>query len=56
MFSVVKVRPDIAPDDYSDPGWYQNPPGTQASEWTGDLPEIARNDSPRTTITPRSRT
>jgi FtsP/CotA-like multicopper oxidase with cupredoxin domain len=55
MFSVVKVRPDIAPDDYSDPGWYENPPGTEAHEWTGDLPEIARNDSPRTTLTPRSR-
>ena len=39
MFSVVKVREGIAPNDYSDPGWYQNPPGTEAQEWTGDLPE-----------------
>lgn len=51
MFSVVKVRPDIAADDYSDPGWYENPPGTQAQEWNGYLPVPARNNSPRTTIT-----
>ena len=38
MFSVVKVREGIAADDYSDPGWYENPPGTQAFEWTGELP------------------
>ena len=25
-----------------DPGWYQQPAGTQAYEWTGDLPEPAR--------------
>jgi FtsP/CotA-like multicopper oxidase with cupredoxin domain len=31
MFTVVKVRDDIAPGDYSDPGWYRNPPGTVAS-------------------------
>ncbi|HVE87010.1 MAG TPA: copper oxidase [Myxococcales bacterium] len=28
MFTVVKVRAGIK--DYSDPGWYQNPPGTVA--------------------------
>ena len=39
MFSVVKVREGIQSNDYSDPGWYQNPPGTEAVEWTGDLPE-----------------
>jgi hypothetical protein len=53
MFSVVKVREGIAPDDYNDPGWYQNPPGTQAYEWTGELPEHASNTSPQTVITPR---
>jgi FtsP/CotA-like multicopper oxidase with cupredoxin domain len=31
MFTVVKVRDDIAPGDFSDPGWYRNPPGTVAS-------------------------
>ncbi|MFD2854930.1 hypothetical protein ACFSZS_09275 [Seohaeicola zhoushanensis] len=53
MFSVVKVREGIAADDYSDPGWYENPPGTQAWEWTGELPDHARNDSPKTILTPR---
>ncbi len=32
MFSVVKVREDLAADDYSDPGWYDHPPGTVSYE------------------------
>ena len=42
MFSVVKVRRDQKPGDYSDPGWYRQPEGTQAWEWTGPIPEPAR--------------
>jgi FtsP/CotA-like multicopper oxidase with cupredoxin domain len=42
MFTVLKVRADQKPGDYSDPGWYAQPPGTQAYEWTGPLPEPAR--------------
>jgi FtsP/CotA-like multicopper oxidase with cupredoxin domain len=34
MFSVVKVREDLARDDYRDPGWYAHPRGTVASEYT----------------------
>lgn len=30
MFTVFKVRADQAPGDYSDPGWYTAPEGTQA--------------------------
>jgi hypothetical protein len=30
MFTVVKVRRDIAADDYTDPGWYEHPSGTVA--------------------------
>jgi FtsP/CotA-like multicopper oxidase with cupredoxin domain len=30
MFTLVKVRDDLAPGDYHDPGWYQAPPGTVA--------------------------
>lgn len=30
MFNVVKVRDDLAADDYRDPGWFTHPPGTLA--------------------------
>jgi manganese oxidase len=42
MFSMLKVRRDQKPGDYTDPGWYQHPPGTIACEWTGALGEPAR--------------
>ncbi len=35
MFTVVKVRPDVKPGDYRDPGWYRHPKGSAAAEWTG---------------------
>ncbi|KQP67939.1 copper oxidase [Methylobacterium sp. Leaf111] len=43
MFTVLKVRPGLAADDYRDPGWYQHPAGSVAYEWTGEpMPEPAR--------------
>ena len=42
MFSMLKVRRDQKPGDYKDPGWFKQPPGTQAYEWTGPLAEAAR--------------
>ena len=42
MFTMLKVRRDQKPGDYSDPGWYKQPQGTQAFEWTGALAEPAR--------------
>jgi len=36
MFTLVKVRDDIRAGDYSDPGWYENPPGTVASRVSND--------------------
>jgi FtsP/CotA-like multicopper oxidase with cupredoxin domain len=30
MFTVVKVRENLAHGDYRDPGWYKHPPGTVA--------------------------
>ena len=39
---MLKVRKDQKAGDYSDPGWYKQPPGTQAFEWTGPLPDPAR--------------
>lgn len=42
MFSVLKVRRNQKPGDYKDPGWYRQPPGTQAFEWDGPLPAPSR--------------
>jgi len=42
MFTTLKVRRDQKAGDYKDPGWYRQPPGTQAFEFTGALPEPAR--------------
>jgi hypothetical protein len=30
MFTVIKVRENLARDDYRDPGWYEHPAGTVA--------------------------
>ncbi|QFY58413.1 multicopper oxidase family protein [Halopseudomonas pelagia] len=52
MFTMLKVRADQPAGDYSDPGWYQQPEGTQAFEWTGPLAEPARFKSESTTGKP----
>jgi FtsP/CotA-like multicopper oxidase with cupredoxin domain len=36
MFTVLKVRDDLPPGDYRDPGWYQPPQGTIASRISTD--------------------
>ena len=36
MFTVIKVRDDLAAGDYSDPGWYPNPKGTVARRVSSD--------------------
>jgi hypothetical protein len=36
MFTVVKIREGMAPNDYSDPGPYKHPQGTVAYEFKGD--------------------
>ncbi len=40
MFTVVKIRPDLAPGDYRDPGWYHAPRNTVAYLWKGEPPPI----------------
>jgi hypothetical protein len=45
MFSVLKVRRDQRAGDYKDPGWFRQPPGTQAREWTGPVAVPARSTS-----------
>jgi hypothetical protein len=42
MFTTLKVREDLKPDDYSDPGWYKQPAGTQAYEYRGSTPPVSR--------------
>ncbi len=42
MFSVLKVRKEQKRGDYTDPGWFKHPAGTNAFEWTGALPEPSR--------------
>jgi hypothetical protein len=41
MFTVVKVREGLDRDDYKDPGWFKNPPGTVAYEWKGEAPKAS---------------
>jgi hypothetical protein len=43
MFTVVKIRAGQKPGDYADPGWYAQPAGTRAYEWTGALAEPPRS-------------
>ena len=42
MFSVVKVRKDEKPGDYSNPGWYKHPEGTVAFEVNGPVADPLR--------------
>ena len=43
MFTTVKVRKGLARNDYKDPGWYKQPAGTGAHEWTGAPPPVTRS-------------
>ncbi len=42
MFTLVKIRADVARHDYRDPGWYQAPKGSVAYLWQGDAPPVSR--------------
>lgn len=42
MFSVIKVRREQKRGDYSDPGWYKQPPGTGAHEVANAVSEPVR--------------
>ncbi|WP_029001689.1 multicopper oxidase family protein [Azohydromonas australica] len=54
MFSVIKVRRDQKPGDYSDPGWFKHPAGTVAYEWTGQLAEPERSSDAGRSAMPRA--
>lgn len=34
LFTVMKIRADLAHDDYRDPGWYEPPPVERGAENT----------------------
>jgi manganese oxidase len=42
MFTLVKIRADLARNDYRDPGWYQAPKGSVAYLWRGEEPPLSR--------------
>lgn len=42
MFTTLKVREDLARDDYRDPGHYRQPKGTTAYEFKGETPAVER--------------
>jgi hypothetical protein len=47
MFTLMKIREGLAPNDYKDPGNYQNPQGTVAYEFKGDAAGAPRRgDAP----------
>ena len=47
MFSMIKVRKNQRHGDYTDPGWYAQPKGTQAYEYKGPtLPSPNSNSNP----------
>ncbi|MCY4747210.1 copper oxidase [Pelomonas sp. UHG3] len=45
MFSMLKVRRGLKRGDYTDPGWFQHPPGTVARE-VGDAPPATSAPTP----------
>ncbi|HEY0955970.1 MAG TPA: copper oxidase [Roseateles sp.] len=45
MFSMLKVRRGLKRGDYTDPGWFQHPPGTVARE-VGEAPPAASAPAP----------
>jgi FtsP/CotA-like multicopper oxidase with cupredoxin domain len=55
MFTVVKVREGLAPNDYKDPGWYQHPAGTVAYEIENpNAPAPRRQSRPAPSTKPKA--
>ncbi len=53
MFSVLKVRREQKPGDYTNPGWYAHPVGSVAYEWQGAPPPAQRSSSAGDSAMPR---
>jgi FtsP/CotA-like multicopper oxidase with cupredoxin domain len=43
MFTLVKIRADLARNEYRDPGWYQAPKGSVAYLWQGEEPPLSHD-------------
>jgi hypothetical protein len=54
MFSVVKVRADQQPNDYSNPGWFKHPKGTRAYQYKQKMKEPNRSRSAGRQSMPRA--
>jgi len=46
MFTVMKIREDLARDDYADPGPYKYPAGTVSYEVDAPSQQPVRRDKP----------
>ena len=47
MFTVMKIREGLAPNDYQDPGPYRHPTGTVAYEFKGETAQVpAQSNAP----------
>ncbi|MBA4133036.1 copper oxidase [Methylocystis sp. MitZ-2018] len=44
MFTLMKIREGLAPEDYKDPGPYKHPEGTVAHEFKGQVAEAPRQN------------
>jgi len=55
MFTTVKIRNELARNDYKDPGWYRQPADTAAYEWNG-TPQAAVRAPARKAATPGEKT
>ena len=42
MYTVMKIRADLAHGDYRDPGWDRAPAGSVAYPWEGEAPPVER--------------
>jgi FtsP/CotA-like multicopper oxidase with cupredoxin domain len=42
MFTLVKIRAELARNDYRDPGWHKPPKGSVAYLWQGEEPPLSR--------------
>jgi hypothetical protein len=42
MFTMMKIRANLAHGDYADPGWYKAPAGSVAYLWEGEAPAAER--------------